>query len=119
MTSAKSPVPLNIIVVGSGLAGLSTALCLSSKGHDVTVLERSSQLQTGGADIQLASNAAKLLDKLGLMSSLKHVANPKEYLHWRGWKSMNLLARNPIDLSMTARYVLFPLCNDIGLWSDC
>ena len=103
MILASSQVPLDIIIVGSGLAGLTTALCLSSKGHGVTVLERSSQLQRGGADIQLAANAAKLLDRLGLMPSLRHVANTKEFLHWRGWHSMDLLARNPIDLSLTAR----------------
>ncbi len=91
--------PLKIVVVGSGLAGLSTALCLSSQGHKVTVHERFSQLPKGGADIQLASNAAKVLEKLGLMSSLSHVANSKGFVHWRSWHSMDLITRNLVDLS--------------------
>ena len=102
MISTQPPVPLKIIVVGSGLIGLSAALCLSTKGHDVTVLEKCSTLQTGGADLQCAANAAKILSRIGLLHSLSHVLNPKTHIHWRGWHSMDVFARHPIDISANA-----------------
>jgi monoamine oxidase len=39
LTSAPRPAPQQILVLGAGMAGLSVALQLIDKGHDVTVLE--------------------------------------------------------------------------------
>ena len=45
---------LDIVVVGCGLAGLSTAYCLGKAGHRVTILEAASGCSEIGAGIQLA-----------------------------------------------------------------
>jgi salicylate hydroxylase len=40
----KSRVQLNIIIVGAGLGGLSTAIALRQRGHRVTVFEQAIKL---------------------------------------------------------------------------
>ena len=59
--------PLRCIIVGAGLGGLSAAIALRSTGHDVLVLEQADVLGTVGAGIQLAPNAARLLDRWGVI----------------------------------------------------
>jgi salicylate hydroxylase len=58
--------PLSIIVVGAGIAGLSTTIALRDQGHKVTLLEKSSFLQEAGAAIHVSPNCTRLLRRLGL-----------------------------------------------------
>ena len=52
---------LNVIIVGSGLAGL-TAACILKAHHNVTVYERGNKdVATGGQGIMIAANGAKIL----------------------------------------------------------
>ena len=45
---------LNVLIVGAGIGGLTSALCLARKGHSVTILEQS-DVGDSGAGIQLLS----------------------------------------------------------------
>lgn len=58
--------PLNIIVVGAGIAGLSATIALRKQGHNITLLEKSSFLQEAGAAIHVSPNCTRLLLRLGL-----------------------------------------------------
>lgn len=58
--------PLDIIVVGTGIAGLTTTIALRKQGHNVTILEKSSFLQEAGAAIHVSPNCTRLLRRLGL-----------------------------------------------------
>lgn len=49
----KSFVEQSPIIVGGGIAGLSTALALAHKGIASTIIEKCKQLETIGAGIQL------------------------------------------------------------------
>lgn len=40
----KSPVKLNVIVVGAGISGLATAISTALSGHNVTVFESAKEL---------------------------------------------------------------------------
>jgi salicylate hydroxylase len=51
----------NVVVVGAGIAGLTTALALTHKGHKVTVLEKYVETNAMGGPIQLAPNATRVL----------------------------------------------------------
>ncbi|WP_283135666.1 FAD-dependent oxidoreductase [Rhizohabitans arisaemae] len=59
-----------VLVVGGGIGGLTTAFALARKGHRVHVLERAPEFGEVGAGLQLAPNATRLLDRWGL---LEHV----------------------------------------------
>ena len=66
---------MDIIIVGAGIGGLTTALCLLAKGFNVRVYERSHVLEEAGAGIQIGSNGCKVLRALGLLKNWR--LNPK------------------------------------------
>ncbi len=59
-----------ILIVGGGIGGLSTALALSRAGIPSRVLERSGAFQEVGAGLQLGPNGARALDRLGILTDL-------------------------------------------------
>eukprot|EP00850_Spirogloea_muscicola_P005762 SM000026S09011 [mRNA] locus=s26:1030236:1036628:- [translate_table: standard] len=60
-----------VVIVGAGIAGLSTALALTRVGIPVVVLERAPALREGGAALSLWGNAWRALDVLGVGESLR------------------------------------------------
>ena len=62
--------PLNITVAGAGVAGLSVAAALSSRGHAVRVAERAAELREVGAGIQISPNGVRVLEALGVAAPL-------------------------------------------------
>ena len=62
-----------ILVVGGGIGGLAAALAISRTGRQVRVLERAHQFGEIGAGIQLAPNATRILDQLGLLRQARDV----------------------------------------------
>lgn len=57
---------LSIIIVGAGVAGLSTAIALRRNGNDVTVLERHASCQALGAPLRLHPNGTRVLIEYGM-----------------------------------------------------
>ena len=57
-----------IVIVGAGIAGLSTAIALNRKGHDVIVVERHDQCQALGGPVGLSANATRVLTEYGMES---------------------------------------------------
>ena len=62
---------MNVIIVGAGIGGLVSALCLDAKGHKVKIYEQAEILSELGAGIQLSPNANKVLKYLGVMEELQ------------------------------------------------
>ncbi|BEP14855.1 3-hydroxybenzoate 6-hydroxylase [Acidothermaceae bacterium B102] len=60
----------DVVIVGGGIGGLTTALSLVRSGRSVRVLERASAFAEVGAGIQLAPNATRTLDQLGLLDEV-------------------------------------------------
>jgi salicylate hydroxylase len=69
-----TPVLPGTLIVGGGIGGLSAALCLARRGGAVTVLERSKSFAEVGAGIQLAPNATRILERLGVLEKIMPVA---------------------------------------------
>ena len=77
MTNAsqgKSPEELPVLIAGGGIGGLAVALALARHGYRSTVLERASHLSEVGAGIQLAPNAFRVFDNLGIGSEARKIA---------------------------------------------
>jgi 3-hydroxybenzoate 6-monooxygenase len=55
-----------VLVVGGGIGGLAAALVIARNGHEAHVLERSPVFAELGAGIQLAPNAFRALEYLGI-----------------------------------------------------
>lgn len=98
-----SNIRLRVIVVGAGLVGLVTAWSLQVAGHHVTVVEKRCSLNKGGAEIQAAPNAVRCLEKIGLMRHLRSLATPKRHVNFRGWQNLDIIARRPLDPTMSYR----------------
>ena len=82
-----------VIVVGGGIAGLTTALALSQLEIPTLVLERFNFEDESGAGIQLTPNATKVLFQLGLKSSLVANSHEPKIVETRHWKTGRVLCR--------------------------
>lgn len=94
---------MRIAVVGAGIAGLTLALWLRRAGLACTVYEQAGQLSEVGAGIQLAPNAVRLLERVGL-GELESVAVAPESLDLRRWDDGRVLARTQLGAECRRRY---------------
>jgi salicylate hydroxylase len=79
-------------IVGAGVAGLTSALALATKGISSDIIEQAPQLGEVGAGLQLSPNATRVLGKLGVLPDLES--------HWVEPRSIDLVSGR--DLSHLA-----------------
>ena len=60
-----------VIIIGGGIGGLSTAIALQRKGHSVKVYERTPKLKGLGAGLVIAANAMKAYQQIGISESIQ------------------------------------------------
>ncbi|KAK1716757.1 hypothetical protein CaCOL14_001707 [Colletotrichum acutatum] len=70
----SSQLSFSILIVGAGPSGNTAAAALASDGHQVTVLERGSRLQTRGGNLIVQPSAVKCLNLIGITESLDKVS---------------------------------------------
>ena len=70
MTTSRIP----LLIAGGGLGGLATALALSRQGIASHVVEKAPQFGEIGAGLQIAPNAARIIDRLGVMDDIRKTA---------------------------------------------
>src|SRR6266852_1661087 len=66
---ANSKIPF--LVLGGGIGGVAAALSLARRGRQVHVLEKATDLAEIGAGLQLAPNAMRVLEWLGVLEQIK------------------------------------------------
>ncbi|KAJ6545018.1 FAD/NAD(P)-binding domain-containing protein [Mycena vulgaris] len=66
MTTDNSFQPLNVSIVGAGIAGLTAAIALRRNGHLVQIFETSEIKTEIGAALSVQSNAMRVLEHLGV-----------------------------------------------------
>ncbi|SPO05579.1 probable 2-polyprenyl-6-methoxyphenol hydroxylase and related FAD-dependent oxidoreductases [Cephalotrichum gorgonifer] len=88
---APSAVTLDVMIVGAGLGGLSTAIALARKGHRVRVFEQAAKLGEVGAGIQIPSNSTRLLIKWGLEPLLAPRVVEPTNIRFRRWENGDVI----------------------------
>ncbi|WP_232549823.1 FAD-dependent oxidoreductase [Propioniciclava soli] len=63
----------DVIIIGGGIGGLSTAVNLTQAGLRVKVYERQRAFGEVGAGMQIASNCTRILDQMGLLEEAKRL----------------------------------------------
>lgn len=85
---------MNVIIVGAGVGGLTAGISLSQTGHSVTILERVNKIDEVGAGIQLAPNASRILNRLGVLEEIMEHATVLERVSIRYVISERRFQRN-------------------------
>ncbi|KAM4068153.1 FAD binding domain-containing protein [Hirsutella rhossiliensis] len=96
--------PLHVIIVGAGMAGLTAGLGLQLTGHRVTILEQVPRFQETGAGIQIAPNAARVLDRFGVLADVLKDADMLERISQRRYADDQELGSAPVMPSAGRRY---------------
>ncbi|GEQ72766.1 hypothetical protein JCM33374_g6454 [Metschnikowia sp. JCM 33374] len=67
----KTKVHLEVVIVGGGLGGVTTAIALKMAGHSVTLLEQAEKLGEVGAGIQIPPASTRILHTIGAFEAVK------------------------------------------------
>ncbi len=94
----------HIDIVGAGIAGLTTALAVTQRGHTVRIFEQSPALEEIGAGLQLSPNATRILQSLGLTDELADVWYEPDHLQLVSGLSLKTLARLPVGITARDRW---------------
>ena len=97
---------MRVAIAGGGLGGLAAALFLLRAGvRDVQVFEQQPSLKEIGAGIQVAPNAVRLLQRVGVGASLADVAVPFEVAwEFRRWQDGRVLFSQSFGAEGEARF---------------
>jgi salicylate hydroxylase len=98
------PAPKRIIIAGAGIAGLTTALALASRGLPAKIFERSPSIDEVGAGIQLSPNATRILQSLGALPTLLPLASKPDAVVIRDGRSLRQLASVALGSFAEARW---------------
>ena len=95
---------IKVLVVGGGIGGIACMLALRQRGIDAQLFEQAAAFGQVGAGIQVASNGARILLRLGLGAALKTVATYPEGRDYRGWDTGERLYYTPLGQKAEAHF---------------
>ena len=85
-----------VIIVGGGIAGMTTALALSRAGCSVRLYEQAPAFSEIGAGIMLTPNATRVLHHLGLAAALENSAMRPQASIYRRFDDAGLMGESPL-----------------------
>ncbi len=95
---------MKALIIGGGIGGLCSALCLLAKGWHVKVIEQASAITQIGAGIQLSPNAMQVMQALGLDEAIKAAAFRPVASQMRDGMSGKVIMSSPMGRQMQRRY---------------
>ena len=95
---------LKVLIAGGGIGGITAMLALRQRGIDVELFEQTAAFGQVGAGLQVSSNSARILLKLGLGEALKRVATYPEGRDYRGWDTAERLYYTPLGQKAEAHF---------------
>lgn len=104
MRSVRSVRPVPILIAGGGIGGLATALALAKRGRAVTVIEKAPEFGELGAGLQLAPNASRMLDRLGVLDRIAASAVFPNRIVWMDALSGDQLTSLDLGPAFVARF---------------
>jgi FAD-dependent urate hydroxylase len=96
--SASTSQPLDIVIIGAGIGGLSAGIALQQRGHRVRLFDRVPDLTPAGAAISVWPNGVNVLEKLGLGAAIKAASG-----------EMQSMSYSTHDGALLTRFSLQPL----------
>lgn len=94
----------HIDIIGAGIGGLTSALCLRRAGFDVTVFERADKLSEFGAGIQLGPNALHVLHELEMTEALNKLSVHPTAIKIKDYKTGRVLLNVKLGTAFMNRY---------------
>lgn len=95
---------MRILIAGAGIAGLSAALALARKGHEVRVLEQAAALEEVGAGLQLGPNAMRVLNALGVGETVAAAGQTPAAITLRDGRSAREILKVPLGEAAKRRW---------------
>ncbi|MBL8378502.1 MAG: FAD-dependent monooxygenase [Burkholderiales bacterium] len=93
-----------IAIIGAGIGGMTAAIALARRGADVTVYEQAAALGWVGQAINLAPNAVRALDGLGLGEAIRRNAWQPSLRLSRDWDSGRITSQVALAEAARERY---------------
>ena len=95
---------MRILIAGAGIAGLTAALALARKGHDVRIIEQAPALEEVGAGLQLGPNAMRVLNALGVGEAVAAAGQAPAAITLRDGRSAREILKVPLGEAAKQRW---------------
>jgi salicylate hydroxylase len=93
-----------VVVIGSGIGGLTAAIALRAEGHEVEVYDQATTFGAIGAGVALGANGSRVLDRLGLGPALREFGCDLHRIQFHEWRTGQLFYEHPMGDWYTGRF---------------
>lgn len=103
----------DVVIVGSGIAGLALALELQKKGASTLLLDRRSRPETTPRGITFQPNGLEALDRIGVLDKVRRLGSTERILEVKDWTGELLLEADYSVLDHPQNYIMTANAADI------